>query len=108
MPHLTFTGVHKEIVISISTELVDRLEALLECPRDYFTIELLETPYIADGKVVSPPCKVGVEWFDRGQDIQDKAAEIITSTLSYAGYKTCDIYFTCLEKNQYYENGQHF
>lgn len=108
MPHLTLTGVHKEIAISVSTEIIDRLQALLECPRNYFTIELLSNPYIFDGELVSPPCKVGVEWFDRGQENQDKAAEIITAILNAVGYEALDIYFTHLEKNQYYENGEHF
>lgn len=108
MPHITLTGIHKEIALSTSSELIDQLQALLECPRNYFTIELLGNPYIFDGEIVSPPCKINVEWFDRGQEIQDKAAEIITSIMKISGYEALDIYFTHLEKNRYYENGEHF
>jgi len=108
MPHIILTGIHKEIAISTSTEMINRLQVLLECPRNYFTIELQSNPYIFDGEIVSPPCKIGVEWFNRGQETQDAAAEIITSIMKTAGYDALDIYFTHLEKNQYYENGDHF
>lgn len=108
MPHLKLTGIRKETALTISTELVNDLEALLACPREYFTIELDEAIYIADGKIVPSPCKIAVEWFDRGQDNQDKAAIIITSILKKAGHETLDIYFTHLSETCYYENGIHF
>ena len=108
MPHLKLTGIKKEIAFSISTGLINDLEALLVCPREYFTIELDENPYIFDGETAPVPCKITVEWFDRGQEIQDQAATIITLTLKKAGYDALDIYFTHLLESQYYENGKHF
>ena len=108
MPHLKLTGIKKETAISISTGLINDLEALLACPRDYFTIELDENIYIFDGEITPAPCKITVEWFDRGQEIQDQAAAIITSALRKAGYDALDIYFTHFLESHYYENGKHF
>ena len=108
MPHLKLTGIKKETAISISTGLINDLEALLACPREYFTIELDENPYIFDGEIVPAPCKITIEWFDRGQENQDQAAAIITLAFKKAGYDALDIYFTHLLESHYYENGKHF
>lgn len=51
---------------------------------------------------------VDVFWFDRGQEIQDKAAKIITKHINSIGYKSVDVIFHPLDKMKYYENGEHF
>lgn len=108
VPQLTIRGVKAEDVCKISRELIDELEALLECPRSYFTIECANAVFIADGEFTDGYPFVEIAWFDRGQEIQDRAAEIITRYIQDAGYKNVDIYFKVLLKNNYYENGKHF
>lgn len=51
---------------------------------------------------------VDVSWFDRGQEVQDAAANIITKYINSIGYKNVDVIFHCLEKNRYYEDGENF
>lgn len=108
MPILTLRAVKEEEVLKISKELIDELEALLNCPRDYFTIELRNSTFIKDGKVCEGYPIVDVSWFDRGQELQDKAAEIITKHIKSFGYETVDVIFHKLIEEAYYENGKHF
>ncbi len=108
MPALKLNAIDAKRALTISKGLIDELQELLQCPRDYFSIEVPQSKYIIDGKFVGGPHMVEVYWFDRGQEVQNKAAAIITKHMSTIGYKNLDIIFYMLEKNKYYENGEHF
>lgn len=108
MPILTLRAVKEHEVISISRALIDELEELLECPRDYFTLELRRSTFIKDGDICNGYPIVDVSWFNRGQEIQDKVASIITRHIKELGYDTVDVIFHVLEEKSYYENGVHF
>lgn len=107
MPMLKIRGIEEREVLEISKNLIDELEKVIECPRDYFTIELIKSTYIMDGEVVNAPKIVEVAWFDRGQDIQNKVAKIITKYLKNSE-ECLDVIFSNLSTNNYYENGEHF
>lgn len=108
MPALKFKSIEGKKLITISKVLIDELEGLLKCPRSYFTLEVIESRFIQDGSYVEGNPMIEVAWFDRGQEIQDEAAEIITRNINSIGYKDVDIIFTMLDKSKYYENGVHF
>lgn len=108
MPILTFRAVESEDIIKISKELIDELEALIKCPRDYFTIEVRNSTFIKDGVVDKWYPIIDVAWFDRGQEVQDKVAYIITNHLKNVGYDNVDVIFHKLIEKDYYENGEHF
>ena len=108
MPILTLRAVKQEEAMKISRELIDELEGLLNCPRDYFTIELRNSIFIKDGAMTESYPIVDVAWFDRGQELQDKVAEIITRYIRSFGYETVDVIFHKLLEEAYYENGKHF
>ncbi len=108
MPQIKIRGIATNHVCSISTELVDKLENIIGCPKSYFTIECIPTSFVKDGKVVDGYPFVEVAWFDRGQETQDKVAKCITDFIHSAGYKDVDIFFTVFKENCYYENGSHF
>lgn len=108
MPALKFNSIDGKRALTISNELIDELQELIQCPRDYFSIEVIQSKFIMDGKFVGGPQTVDVLWFDRGQDIQDKAAKIITKHISAIGYKNVDVIFHPLDHSKYYENGEHF
>jgi hypothetical protein len=108
MPALKLIAIDGKKALTISKELIDELQELMQCPRDYFSIEVAQSKYIMDGKFVGGPQMVEVYWFDRGQEIQDKAAKIITKHVHSIGYKSVDVIFHPLDKNKYYENGEHF
>ena len=108
MPLLKFKAREGRKLITVSKNLIDELEALIKCPRSYFSLEVVESKFIKDGAYVEGSPIVEVAWFDRGQDVQDEAAKIITKNINSIGYKDVDVIFTALEEKKYYENGEHF
>lgn len=108
MPTLKFKAIDSEKVRLSSKDLISELEALLKCPRSYFTLELMQSLFVADGEFVGGAPVVEVAWFDRGQSIQDETAKIITKHVNYMGYPEVDVIFTYLDPKCYYENGEHF
>jgi hypothetical protein len=108
MPTLKFSAVESKKICSISKSLVDELQMLLDCPRDYFNIESVQSVFIKDGEYVDGYPFVEISWFDRGQELQDKVAEIVTRYVHSLGYDDVDVIFTILQKERYYENGKHF
>lgn len=107
MPHIMIKGMKVVEVQRISKPLLDELEVIIDCPREYFTLEVQETHFIIEGEVVDKDPFVQINWFDRGQEVQDKTAIAITNHINSAGYKQVELFFTILERNKYYENGTH-
>ncbi len=109
MPHLRFRGIKKEEVKEISRELVDQLAEIVQCPRDWFTLEYIDTEFIFDGKESAGYPFVEVLWFDRGQEAKDRAGAVVTKLIRrrYPVEDICVI-FTNLNEKDYYENGNHF
>lgn len=108
MPQIKIRGIDPEKICTISTKIVDGLEKVVGCPRDYFTIECISSTFIKDGKIVMGYPFVEVVWFDRDEEIQDNVAKTITSIIHNSGYKNVDVFFTILNEKLYYENGEHF
>ncbi|MCY6372696.1 DUF1904 domain-containing protein [Clostridium ganghwense] len=108
MPQIKVRGMKVENVCKISKELIDELEKIIGCPRDYLTIEHMNSIFIMDGEKVEGYPFIEVAWFDRGQEIQDEVAKVITKYVQSQGYEGVDIMFTVFEKHRYYENGEHF
>ncbi|RKD22374.1 protein of unknown function [Caminicella sporogenes DSM 14501] len=108
MPQLKIRGIEAEKIKRISKELIDELTEVVGCPRDYFTIECFNTTSIFDGEIVQTYPFIEVAWFDRGQEVQDKVAKIITKYIHSLNIESLDIAFTVFNKNSYYENGEHF
>lgn len=108
MPALKLKAIDAQKVLTISKELIDELQEIIQCPRDYFSIEVVQSTFIMDGAFVLGPASVDVLWFDRGQDIQNKTAKAITKYIQAIGYENIDVVFYPLEERKYYENGEHF
>ena len=108
MPQIIFKGTEEADIINISKELLDELEKQTEIPRDYFTLEYVETVYIMDGERIKLYPLIEIIMFDRGEEIKDKIAGITDRLLRKEGYEQIEIYFTDLKKRDYYENGEHY
>ena len=108
MPIIKIKAISQNDVSKISKTLIDDLQKATQIPREHFTLELPTSIYIVDGQVVDGPPMVEVFWFDRGQELQDQVAGILTRHIQSAGYSDVDVIFTILERNRYYENGEHF
>ena len=52
MPALILKSIEENKVCAFSKALIDDLEQLLACPRDYFSLELLESKFISDGAML--------------------------------------------------------
>jgi hypothetical protein len=108
MPQVKIKGVEEKEICLVSKELVDELQELLQCPRNYFVLERINSTFIMDGNYVKAYPIIEVAWFDRGQELQDEVAKIITKHIQNLGYTEVDVIFTLLEEKNYYENGKHF
>lgn len=109
MPQIKIRGIHENKICEISEKMIDNLVDAVKCPRDYFEIECIKSVAIRDGKIAKVYPFVEVAWFDRGQDVQDKVAKIITDSIrDNLDIKGIDLAFTVFEKEKYYEDGEHF
>ncbi|WP_300382343.1 DUF1904 family protein [Clostridium sp.] len=105
MPMIKFKAIEAKDVCSISKNLIDELEELINRPRKHFSLSVDQSVYVKDGEVVKGEPVIEVLWVDRSQEIQDKAAKIITKYMNSVGYSNLDIIFSALDKSKYYKNG---
>lgn len=108
MPQLKVRGIEPQKICKISKALVDELTEIVGCPRDYFTIECINTTSILDGEIVDTFPFIEVSWFDRGQEVQDNVAQVITKFIHELDIDEIEIAFTLFKENKYYSNGVHF
>ncbi|PKF81049.1 DUF1904 domain-containing protein [Vibrio sp. vnigr-6D03] len=110
MPHLRFRAVEPQTVQSLSETLIEDLQPLMDCPKEDFTFEYIYTTFFHSGNVDPAYPFVEVLWFDRGQDIQDKVAMVLTDEVRKVVGKEVDVavIFTALTATQYYDNGKHY
>ncbi|CAH0534201.1 hypothetical protein VST7929_02109 [Vibrio stylophorae] len=111
MPHLRFRGIEADTLQTISTDLVDALVPLMNSPRLDFTLEQVHSTFVFDGEVHGNRYPfVELFWFDRGQDVQDKVAQLITEHLRAAlpAVDNIAVIFYPLTPAGYYDNGQHY
>lgn len=108
MPQIKIRGMEQSKICSISKEMLAQLETIINCPKEYLTIEHIHSTFIADGKVTEGYPFVEVLWFDRGQEVQDQTALAITKLVHSVGYPNVDIIFNAVAESDYYENGEHF
>lgn len=109
MPHIRFRSVKSEEVRKLSASLGEELAGIMQTSADNFTFELISTQFFAAGVPTESYPFVEVLWFARSQEVQDRSAATITSSLkTLGGYEDVIVVFQELPKNNYYENGQHF
>ena len=110
MPHLRIHGLDKERILKASTPLLDKLAPVVGCPRDHFTLEHIHSTYVTDGREEEAYPFIEMHWFDRGPEVQDSVAGIITDQIREVTDESTDIavVFHALNTRNYYENGAHF
>lgn len=109
MPQIKIRGIHENDICKISEKMIDELVEAVKCPRDYFEIECIKSVAIRNGQLEEVYPFIEVAWFDRGQEVQDIVANIITDSIrNNLDVKSMDLAFTVFEKEKYYENGEHF
>ncbi|SMC35329.1 DUF1904 family protein [Sporomusa malonica] len=108
MPQIIIKGMELDKIKDISKPLVDELHVIIGCPRDYFTLEAVNSVFIMDGRQQEITPLVQVNWFDRGQEVQDQVAAAIYRHVLSAGYCHVETFFVVLQENRYYENQNHY
>ena len=110
MPHLRFRGIDKAPLLRLSTPLVEQLSALTGAPQAHFTLERVETEFIIAGETVPGYPFVELLWFDRGQTVQDQAAQLITRLVKAELGDSQDVAVIVLPltRSAYYDNGQYY
>lgn len=104
MPHLRFRGCKLDELRNINMEMISILSEKLDTPKDYFTVEFIESYYVSEEKYPF----IEVLWFNRGDETKQLVANIITDLMKQFKYTDVCVYFVDLEKKNYYENKEHF
>ena len=108
MPRITTHAIPLEVVRAVSTALVDDLVKLTNVPRAHFTLEVRADPFVLDGAVVAGEPFIELALFDRGQEMEDALAALLTRHFKAALGAAPDVYLQRLERRRYYEDGAHF
>ncbi len=110
MPHLRFRGIEREPLARLSGELVAQLSELTGAPVAHFTLERVQSEFIIAGETTPGYPFVELLWFDRGQEVQDAAARLITSAVKAQLGEAQDVAVVVLPltRSGYYDNGQHY
>ncbi|MCR8642698.1 DUF1904 domain-containing protein [Paenibacillus sp. N1-5-1-14] len=106
MPQLIVRGVTPEQMCTISTPLVKELAELCECDNDNFMIECIHTTSVFGGNVVETYPFIEVAWFERGKEVRDKFADIVTKHVRSLDIPEVEVAFTVFQENSYYINGE--
>jgi hypothetical protein len=105
MPHLLIRGVSPDQIRTISKSIVAELAGICECPADHILLECLNTIAVFDGEIVPSYPFIEVNWFDRGEKVQDQVAECIDRHVRSLGVPEAEVAFRLYEADSYYANG---
>jgi len=110
MPHIRCRGIPQETVVEFSELLVEQLAELTKAPAAHFTIEYIPAEFIATRFGGQAYPFIELFWFDRGQSMQDAAAQLITSVIKAKVGDDVDVAVVVqpLVRTNYYDNGQHY
>ncbi len=106
MPRLQFYALPLPVVMEVSEGLVDELAALMSVAREHFVLEHIASTFVYDGVEKGGFPYVEVHCFDRGEEVFDRTAEVITRRLQALGVAGVDVAFRLLTRRHYYENGK--
>lgn len=108
MPHLRFRSLTSAMVEQLSKDLPQPLAQCMGTTVDNFTFELIATQFFENGHGVTSYPFVEVLWFQRSQEVQDTAAQLITEAIKKSVANDVVVVFIDLAKQNYYENAKHF
>ncbi|MDE1349764.1 DUF1904 domain-containing protein [Vibrio aestuarianus] len=110
MPHFRFRAVEPQTVQALSKPLIDELELVMGSPREDFTFEYIYTTFFHEGEVSPAYPFVEVFWFERGQEVRDTVAQVVTKQVKeiVGEDNNVAVIFTALEPSAYYDNAKHY
>lgn len=108
MPQLIFQGITVDQVKTISSALIEELAELCQCELDNFSLEVPQSIFIFNKKEISSFPFIEVKWFERGQEVRDEFASIISKHVHSLGIPEVEVAFSVFAETSYYCNGKHF
>lgn len=108
MPRITTHALPLDTVKALSRPLTEELAAMTGIPREHFTLEVRQDPFVFDGAEVSGDPFIEVAMFDRGPELEGRMARAITRHFQAAGCPHLDVCILRLERSRYYEDGEPF
>lgn len=108
MPHLVISGITVDQVKVISSALVQELAEVCGCDTDNFLLEVQSSTFVFNGDEVSGFPFIEVKWFERGQQIRDQFAKVVTKNVQSLGISEVEVAFTVFQPSGYYSNGKSF
>lgn len=108
MPQFVIRGIQPRLVQEASTEIIESLAALIQCPESYITLDCLSCQSFFKGEQVLTSPTIDIGWFDRGQETQDAVAKLITEIFQRHGVRELEIGFVKFDKKAYYSDGVHY
>lgn len=109
MPFFRFHFVEASRLAEVSGKMADRIQTVVECPREHIVLEVIHSVIVCDGEVKGEEWPlVEVDYFERPRKVQDAVAKIVSECLAEVGYIHSDVHFRYLSPENYYENGVSF
>jgi hypothetical protein len=106
MPHIVIRGISIEQMKTISKPLVGELAGICECGEDNFTFEIVHSTFVFNGEEVPPFSLIEVKWFERGQEVRDKFADVVTKYIMSVDVSEVEVVFIPFSEPAYYINGK--
>ncbi len=109
MPNIKVSGVAVNHVQALSKELSIGLSKTIDCPEDWITFMYGNECVFSSGEVLQDTIFVYVDWFDRGQEVKDRVAIILSDALmQLEKIVTVNVIFNDMKKTDFFENGNHY
>jgi phenylpyruvate tautomerase PptA (4-oxalocrotonate tautomerase family) len=109
MPHIRIRGINPEQALKFSETFKAEAATIVNTSADNFTIELIETKFFHEGTIDPGYPFIEVLWFERPQEVKDRFATHITERMRrVTNAKDVAVLFVPLQKEDYFENGNHF
>lgn len=108
MPQIICRGLLEEEVCALSENLGGKLAEIVQVEPDWFVFEYINSKSFSMGKPLDKEVIIDLMWFDRGEEIKQKVQNEITDSIKRLNYNLITVIFHNLEKNSYFENGEHF
>lgn len=105
MPQLTVRGISVEAMAGISSSMVEELAVVCGCGTDHFTVDCLNVTSVFGGQAVKTYPFIEVAWFERGSEVRDRFAEVVSRYVRLAGVPEVEVAFKVYQEDAYYVNG---
>lgn len=103
MPTLILKGVKPSDLQVLAKPLIAQLAEAVECPKDWFTLELTNPMYFDETGLVEWYPIINVNWYPRSKEMQEKVAHLVGNLFRNHGYSRVKVSFTVMNREDNYD-----